>query len=78
MNFLTQKIQKYHEKKLNDALQKLKLHQKIKKRLKTEQKTADVKSKMIIEEEISKQDEAIDIWEKNIMKIKEQMTKLQK
>ena len=29
LNFLTEKVRKYQEKKLNDALQKIKLHQEI-------------------------------------------------
>jgi len=39
LNFLTEKIQKYHEKKLNDALHELQFHQEIKKRLETNLKT---------------------------------------
>ena len=78
MNFLTEKIQKYHEKKLNDALQELQFHQEIKKRLETNLKTADDESKIGIEEENSKENEIIDIWGKNIEKINEQLAKLQK
>jgi len=78
LNFLTEKIQKYHEKKLNDALQELQFHQEIKKRLETNLKTADDESKIGIEEEISKENEIIDIWRKNIEKINEQLAKLQK
>ena len=76
MNFLTEKIQKYHEKKLNDALQELKFHQEVKKRLETNLKTTDNESKIGIEEEIDKENEIIDIWRKNIEKINEQLKKL--
>ena len=78
MNFLTEKIQKYHEKKLNDALQELQFHQDVKKRLETNLKTTDGESKMGIEEEISKENEIIDIWKRNIGKINEQLKKLQR
>jgi len=76
LNFLTEKVRKYQEKKLNDALQKLKLHQEIKIRLKTELKISNEKSKGSIEKEITTQNESIEIWEKNIVKIKEQIAKL--
>ena len=76
MNFLTEKIQKYHEKKLNDALQELQFHQEIKKRLETNLKTTDDESRRSIEEKIGKESEIIDIWRKNIEKINEQLKKL--
>ncbi len=77
MNFLKEKIQKYHEKKLKDALQKLQLYQDRKKHLETILKTTDNESKIDIEEEIGKQNEFIGIWGKNIEKINEQLKKLQ-
>jgi len=77
LNFLTEKIQKYFEKKLKDALQKLQLHQDRKKHLETILKTTDNESKINIEEEIVKQNEFIEIWKKNIEKINEQIKKLQ-
>ena len=58
------------EKKLNDALQKIKLHQEIEKCLKTELKTTDKKSKVGIEKEIVKQNESIEIWKKILQKLK--------
>jgi len=78
LNFLTEKIKKYHEKKLNDALQELQFHQEVKKRLETNLKTVDDESKRSIEEEISKENEIIDIWKNNIEKINEQLKKLQR
>jgi len=75
LNFLTDKIQKYHEKKLNDALQELQFHQNVKKRLETNLKTTNDESKIGIEEEISKENEIIDIWRTNIEKINEQLKK---
>ena len=76
MNFLTEKIKKYHDKKLNDALQELQFHQEVKKRLETNLKTTDDESKRSIEEKIGKENEIIDIWRKNIEKINEQLKKL--
>ncbi len=76
LNFLTDKIQKYHEKKLNDALQELQFHQEVKKRLETNLKTTDDESKIGIEKEIDKENKIIDIWEKNIQKINERLKKL--
>jgi len=78
LNFLTEKIRKYHEKKLNDALQELQFHQEIKKRLETNLKTTDDESRRSIEEKIGKESEIINIWRKNIEKINEQLKKLQK
>jgi len=75
LNFLTDKVRKYQEKKLNDAIQKLKLHQKLKKRLESELKTTNDESNSI-KNEIKKQNENITIWEKNIITIKEQIKKL--
>ncbi|MCH7647245.1 MAG: hypothetical protein IIA83_01375 [Thaumarchaeota archaeon] len=73
---MTEKIQKYHEKKLNDALQELQFHQEVKKRLETNLKTTDDESRIGMEEEIDKEDKIIDIWRKNIEKINEQLKKL--
>jgi len=78
LNFLTEKIQKYHEKKLNDALQELQFHQEVKKRLETNLKTTDDESKKGIEEEIGKENEIIDIWTSNIEKINEQLAKFKR
>jgi len=78
LNFLTEKIQKYHEKKLNDALQELQFHQATKKRLESNLKATDDESKMSIEEEIGKENKIIDIWKNNIEKINEQLAKLKR
>jgi len=78
LNFLTEKIQKYHEKKLNDALQELQFHQEVKKRLETNLKTTNDESKIGIEKEIDKENKIIGIWKNNIEKINEQLKKLQR
>jgi len=77
MNFFTDKVIKYNEKKLNDAILELKFHQKIKKRLETELKSIDDNSDDI-KKEIFRENNLINLWEKNIIKIKEQIEKLQK
>ena len=77
MNFFTEKVIKYNEKKLNDAILELKFHQKIKKRLETELKSIDDNSDDI-KKEIFRENDIIKLWEKNIIKIKEQIEKLQK
>ncbi|QLH06226.1 hypothetical protein [Nitrosopumilus ureiphilus] len=78
LNFFTEKVQKYHAKKLNEALQKLKFHQELKKRLENEIKIIGDESKINLEKEIGKQNEIIAIWKKNIEKINEQLAKLKK
>ncbi len=78
LNFLSEKVQKYYEKKLHDASQKLLFHQNRKKQLETDLKTANDELKISIIDEIDKQNDLIDIWEKNIVKINEQIEKLQK
>lgn len=77
LNFLTEKILKYHKKKLNDAIKKLKLHQKMRKHLETKSKSSDDSSNNI-QKEIINQNQIISIWEKNIITIKEEIEKLQK
>lgn len=77
MNFFTDKVIKYNEKKLKEAIQELKFHQKLKKQLETELKSIDDKSDHS-KEEIIKENDIINIWEMNIIKIKEQIEKLQK
>jgi len=77
MNFFTDKVIKYNEKKLNDAILELKFHQKIKKRLEIELKSIDDNSDDI-KKEIFRENDIINLWEKNIIKIKEQIEKLQK
>jgi len=64
------------KKKLKDALQKLHLHQKIKDSLEAELRKNNTDS--IIIKEIEKQDDIIEIWKKNIEKIKKEREKLQK
>ena len=78
MNFLKEKIQKYHEKKLEDAFKKIKFHKDTKKQLETDLKIANnPESKRKIEEKIDYQNEMIGIWTKNIDTINKQLKKLE-
>lgn len=64
LNFLTDKVIKFHEKKLHDASQKLLFHQNRKKQLETDLKTANDELKISIIDEIDKQNDFVDIWKK--------------
>ena len=55
MNFLSERIQKFHEKKLHDTLQKLLLHQNGKKQLEDDLKRSNDELKIDIEDEIDGQ-----------------------
>ena len=78
MNFLEEKIQKYHAKKLDDALQKMKFHENTKKQLESDLKMANNdESKTKIEEKINYQNEMIGIWKKSIHTINKQLKKLE-
>lgn len=78
MNFLKEKIQKYNEKKLKDALKKMKFHTDAKKQLEIQLKIAtDYESKIEIKEKIEHHNEFINIWKKNIEVINKQSKKLE-
>lgn len=76
MNFLNEKLEKYYGKKLIDASQKLKSHQKRKKELESDLKGSSNELKIEIQKEIDRQNSLIEIWEKNIAKITEHLEKL--
>lgn len=78
MNFLKGKIKKYNEKKLKDALKKMKFYADGKRHLETQLKiTIDDESKTEIKEKIEHHNEFIDIWKKNIEIINKQLKKLE-
>ena len=76
MNFLKAKVQKYYEKKLSDAQQKLKFHAEIKNQLDLQLKRANEEETSEIREKIQTQVDFMDIWEKNIREINKQFKKL--
>ncbi|MBS3925695.1 MAG: hypothetical protein KGZ34_03255 [Nitrosarchaeum sp.] len=78
MNFLKEKIQKYNEKKLKDALKKMKFYTDAKKQLEIQLTIAtDYESKIEIKEKIEHHNEFINIWKKNIDVINKQSKKLE-
>jgi hypothetical protein len=76
LNFLKEKIQKYHEKKLRDAKEKLRLHTEIKNHLERRLKTIESEQSNDVKKKIEKQTEFIEIWKNNIDSINKQIKKL--
>ena len=74
MNFFKDKVRKYQEKKLLEAEQKIKFHTGIKGNLEKELKKYTDSAE--IKREIQKQEEFIQIWQKNLNSIKTQLKKL--
>jgi len=78
LNFLKEKIQKYNEKKLTDALKEMKFHSDKKKQLETQLKNAkNDESRMEIKERIDNMNKMISIWKKNIEIINKQLKKFE-
>ena len=76
MNFLKDKVKKFQEKKLDEAKQKLESYKQTKKTLENLLcDSTDIDSEEI-KEKIRKQNEFIEIWTKNIEKIKKEIQKL--
>ena len=76
MNFLKEKVRKYQEKKLKEAYQNLKSHTEIKNQLEKNLKSSNRDDYQTIKKGIEKQENFIQIWEKNIKEIKKQIQKL--
>lgn len=72
MNLLNEKLQKYYRKKLADANNKLKSHQRRNKQLETDLKESNNELKL----EIDRQNDLIGIWKNNIAKINERLEKV--
>jgi len=78
LNFLKEKILKYHEKKLKDALKEIEFHLDRKKQLEMQLKiVSNDESKMEIKEGIDNQNKTIAIWKKNIEIIDKQLKKFE-
>lgn len=76
MNFLKGSIQKYHEKKLKEAIKELKYHTSIKNKIESQLKSAsDQEIKNEIQKQLDNQNKLISIWENNIKKINKQLKK---
>jgi len=76
LNFLKDKIKKYQEKKLAEAQQKLGYYKKTKNQLELNLQQASEEESAEIKEKISKQNEFIEIWTKNINTINRELKKL--
>ena len=76
MNFLKDKVQKYQEKKLLEAKEKLQFHKETKNQLERQLKNIGVAESYEIKKEITKHKEFIEIWDKNIDSIKKQLKKI--
>ena len=78
MKFLKEKIQKYNEKKLVDALKEMKFHLDKKKQFESQLKIAENdESKLKIKERIDNQNKNIAIWKRNIEIINKQLKKFE-
>ena len=79
MDFLKKRVKQYQEKKLDDALSKVKFHVDMKKTLEQKVKKngngIDLDS---IKKEISSHEDMIHIWSGNVEKIKKELTKIDK
>jgi hypothetical protein len=76
LNFLKEKVQKYQEKKLIEAKEKLKFHSEIKNQLERGLKTVDGEQSKEVKKKIEKQKELIEIWKKNVDSVTKQLKKL--
>ena len=72
MEFLKKRVRQYQEKKLQEALDKIKFHQTVKKNLEESEKQDD---KII--KEISLHNKMINVWQNNYEKIQNEMKKIE-
>ena len=72
MEFLKKRVRQYQERKLEEALQKIKFHQTMKKKLE-ENENQDNK----IIKEIALHNKMINVWQNNYEKIKKEMKKIE-
>ena len=77
MDFLKKRVKQYQEKKLDEALSKIKFHIDMKKTLEQKIKKNDNGIELAsIKKEISSHDDMIHIWKKNVDKIKKELAKI--
>ena len=78
MDFLKE-VKKYHEKKLNESLIKMRFHLDMKRELEQKMKKINnEKAKKKIQDKIIHHDKMINIWKNNLDKINEQLKKIRK
>ena len=79
MDFLKKRVKQYQEKKLDEALSKIKFHLDMKKNLEKKIKKSSNDIELTsIKKEISSHEDMIHIWKKNVDKIKKELTKIDK
>ena len=78
MEFLKKRVKKYQEKKLDEALSKVKFHTKMKIQLENEILKTKGSDQNLIKKEISFHEKMLSIWENNTKKIKNEMNKIDK
>ena len=76
MNFFTDKVKKYQEKKLAEAKQKLEYYKEAKINLENLLNNSTIKETEEIKAKILKQSEFIEIWAKNVESIQKELKKL--
>ena len=72
MEFLKKRVRQYQEKKLQEALDKIKFHQTVKKNLEDSDNQDDK-----IFKEIELHEKMIHVWQNNYEKIKNEMKKIE-
>ena len=77
MGFLKKRVKQYQEKKLDEALAKIKFHSDMKKQLMKKIKSGGNDEIPDMRKEISLHDEMITIWQKNAEKIKKELKKIE-
>ena len=75
LEFLKRRVKQYQEKKLDEALSKIKFHTDMEKKLNTNDCDTNLNSSDI-QKEISFHREMISVWTKNVEKIKKELQKI--
>jgi hypothetical protein len=76
LDFIKKRVKQYQEKKLNEALSKMKFHIDMKNELENKVEINDDSEKIKIRKEISYHAKMVDIWKNNSEKIKKEMKKI--
>ena len=76
MDFFKKRIRQYQEKKLNEILSNIQLHQNMKKHLEQEIERINDNEQNKTRKEISYHDKMLNIWKKNEEKLRKQMSEM--
>ena len=77
MDFFKKRIRQYQEKKLNEILSNIQLHQNMKKHLEQEIERINDNEQNKTRKEISYHDKMLNIWKKNEEKLRKQMSEME-